>query len=348
MNSTSNISFDVSNVLDDEDLQIDDFSDVSLHASPVKRTPKVSQTGSPTASSTSLTMSSFPDLRILANELFQVTHHLRSREGFDEPQKPLRDDKIEKLLDDLEEQNGDFELDDQLRTRVFRARLNKQPSDALDLKLDAFLQGKSLDALRRTRNKRANDENKENAPVPQTKKQKLSGRAKEKKSWSSIPSLQPLSNITDQTFNSPNRSPQRICVPRKLTPLRPCLRKLLQLPVQIYTVESLTGLINDATQFGTELNASNCEGFLMPDNIHEIVQIPTNEVGPSAKKKLAIIKAHYSKRFSKDSEEAKNEGSVGFYLKQEFENYRAPSTLKKQVQVHRDTKAVRWADELEW
>lgn len=114
-------------------------------------------------------------------------------------------------------------------------------------------------------------------------------------------------------------------------------------------VESLTGLINDATQFGTELNASNCEGFLMPDNINEIVQIPTNEVGPSAKKKLAIIKAHHSKRFTDDQSDLtkSRSGSPGFYLKQEFEKYRE-LTPPSQVQVHRDKKAVRWADELEW
>ncbi|PSK41136.1 hypothetical protein C7M61_000808 [Candidozyma pseudohaemuli] len=347
MNCESTSTFDTSNILDDDDLQINDFNEIPLHASPVKRPSKAPYDTSPSKSPAFLNMNSFPDLRTLPNELFQVTHHLRSRELLD---KPLKNDKIEKLLSELEENNSDFELDDQLRTRVFRGRLRKQPSDSLDMKLDSFLDDSSTNGFSQQRvAKRFNDENKENSLRP-SKKPRLSDRPR--RSMSSIPSLQPLSNITDTNSRSPNRSPQRICVPRRRRPLRPCLKELLlRLPIQIFMVESLTGLVNDATQFGTELNASNCEGFLMPDNVNEIVQIPTNEVGPLAKKKLAIIKAHHSKRFceNRPEESKQEENSSGFYLKREFEEYKAPKAQRQlQVQVHRDSKAVRWADELEW
>lgn len=343
MNREAKASFDTSNILDDDDLQINDFTEISIHASPVKK-PSISCTGSPSKSPAFLNMTSFPDLRTLPNELFQVTHHLRSRELLDQP---LKNDKIEKLLTELEEENSDFELDDQLRTRVFRGRLKKQPADALDMKLDSFLDNTSTNRLPQQRTpKRVSDENKENV-LRSSKKPRLSD--KPRRSMSSIPSLQPLSNITDTNSRSPTQLPQRICIPKSQTPLRPCLKKLPRLPVQIYMVESLTGLVNDATQFGTELNASNCEGFLMPDNVNEIVQIPTNEVGPLSKKKLAIIKAHHSKRFGKESPEGNKHGvqSMGFYLKQELEDYKAQKQ-QRQVQVHRDSKAVRWADELEW
>lgn len=350
MSCETNISFELSNILDDDDFHINDFSEISLHASPVKRSPKTSQDNSPVKPATSLNSTSYPDLSLLKNELFQVTHHLRSRAHVEGPDKQLRDDKIEKLLDDLENENNDFELDDQLRTRVFRARLKNQSTpDDLDFRLDSYLQDRLVAQLPK-RGKRGHDENKENSSALQPpKKTKLSGKPRPKRSLSSIPLLQPLSNVTDLCSNTQARSPQRICVPRKLAPPRPSLKQLQKEPVQIYMVESLTGLINDATQFGTELNASNCEGFLMPDNINEIVQIPTNEVGPSAKKKLAIIKAHHSKRFTDDQSDLtkSRSGSPGFYLKQEFEKYRE-LTPPSQVQVHRDKKAVRWADELEW
>ncbi|KAF3986830.1 hypothetical protein FT663_01571 [Candidozyma haemuli var. vulneris] len=352
MNCDTDHSFDLSNILDEEDLQVNDFNDISLNASPIKKPSKISHNGSPIKSAASLNMNSFPDLRISPNELFQVTHHLRSHERIDEPERALKNDKIEKLLNELEDENGDFELDHQLRTRVFRARLKKQPvADTLDMKLDSFLQDRPMESLPNKRSsKRSNDENKENStPSRHSKKPRLSDRPR--KSLSSIPSLQPLNNVTESNTRNLVRSPQRICVPKNSTPRRPCFKKSQRSPVQIYMVESSTGLVNDATQFGTELNASNCEGFLMPDNVNEIVQIPTNEVGPQAKKKLAIIKAHHSKRFSQGNLEGSlsvgDESSSGFYSKQEFDDYRALRP-QSQVQVHRDTKAVRWADELEW
>lgn len=96
----------------------------------------------------------------------------------------------------------------------------------------------------------------------------------------------------------------------------------------------------------------------MPDSTNEIVKIPTNEVGPSSKKKMAIIRAHNSKRFPEDGVQEDKKGEVspskslntegnlkGFYSKKEFEDLKSD---QKQVEVHRDVKAVRWADELEW
>lgn len=83
-------------------------------------------------------------------------------------------------------------------------------------------------------------------------------------------------------------SPNRICTPNHTgidAPFKPSL-KYQNSPFNIYLVDSLTGLINDATQFGTELNASNCEGFPLPEHVNEIVQIPTNEESqkPASKK----------------------------------------------------------------
>lgn len=72
--------------------------------------------------------------------------------------------------------------------------------------------------------------------------------------------------------------------------LKPIL-KFKKLENQLtFIVDSLTGSVHDATQFGTELNSVNCNGFPLPETINEIVQIPTTE-GKAEEQKVAFIKA---------------------------------------------------------
>ena len=134
----------------------------------------------------------------------------------------------------------------------------------------------------------------------------------------------------------------------------------------IYMVDSLTGLINDATQFGTELNASNCEGFPLPEDTNEIVQIPTNDDTNKNKQKMAIIKAYHNKYFNTataagSSRELKPNNRIGgFYSSEEFERFQssidAMKTGVELVQNEPKTKTknkkgkarVNWAEQLEW
>lgn len=284
----------------------------------------------------------------------------------------LHNDKINKLLELLKEANGDLELDDQLRTRVFRGRFSRRV-DPLHGDLDSYLDTKD------------HDDNKENvAPEPSKKRKDSSVRRPSKKNKSAIPVLQALpnagntANSTKATSSSEkgrnlrlpliyplqplqidgfptlqmrapatlagSRSPHRICIPKSSRIVKPqqlVLRPLTKL--DIYLVDSLTGLVNDATQFGTELNASNCEGFPMPEDVNEIVQIPTNEtVGPSEQQKMALIKAYHSTRMGSLGDSSYR----GFYSKKEFDEY--VRLGKTQVKVYEEKRRVRWADDLEW
>jgi len=129
----------------------------------------------------------------------------------------------------------------------------------------------------------------------------------------------------------------RIVKPQHLV-LKP-LNKL-----DIYLVDSLTGLVNDATQFGTELNASNCEGFPMPEDVNEIVQIPTNETVPSSEQqKMALIKAYHSTRVVTLPSDSSYRG---FYNKREFDEYVRMG--KTEAKAHEEKRRVRWAEDLEW
>lgn len=372
MNPIQDRSLDATDLLDHDELQLSNFDEFESPVSPQKRSSTESSKSHskiPIPALASLASTPFPDLRLSTNDLFQVTTHLRNKHKMGELGKheQLHNNKIDKLLSQLLENDEDLELDDQLRTRVFKARLNntKQPLDALDLLLDSYLlQGLADQQKSQTRSRKHRNDDKENTPGPllPSKKRRIPKTEKPSKTNPPrlIPSLKPLTNITDIFANpSQNTSPRRVCSPRSADfhPNKPCLRNRKAEPVHIYTVESLTGLINDATQFGTELNASNCEGFLMPDSTNEIVKIPTNEVGPSARKKMAIIRAHHSKRFpcTKDAESSEpsttkfsdSQNILGFYSKKEFEDLRGEPGHKP-VKVHRDVKAVRWADELEW
>lgn len=259
-----------------------------------------------------LSLLTVPDLHFLldASELFAATHHLRAHER-------LHNDKIEKLLL-LLRHDSDDELDAQMRTRALQGRYKSQ-LDALDVQLDHFLLPR----------KRRIDDNKENAVVAG---KTLPKRRKEQRK---LPLL--------QTDLGPNRMrrrvgvlPQRVCVPRTgAQPGRPSIKFREQ--QNIFVVDSLTGSVNDATQFGTELNASNCEGFPLPEDVNEIVQIPTNDAA-SAAHKMAIIKALHGK-----APRAGAGRHSGFYLKREFDEREKPRDV-----VTRQTKTVQWAEELEW
>lgn len=364
------------------------------------------------------------DTNIVANELFQVTNNLRTGKqhhqsdifGLDDENddlfcgKRLNNDKIDKLVNELGLRNKgdeiDFELDDQVRTGIFKGRFKKhhhdvdENKDDIDLLLTDYL----------ANGKKAMNDDKENlTPYPDPlktirskdtnsikKSNKVFFKAPRRYGYnkSSIPVLKPLSNVTNIELKKPvndfmvrkdsSVSPRRICTPShtdEIVPFKPSL-KYQKSPLNIYLVDSLTGLINDATQFGTELNASNCEGFPLPEHINEIVQIPTNEESqrPASKKqkqKMAIIKAFQNKYYSTDAQISNNsQKRPGFYNKEEYENYKhkltSQNTLGVQV-VNQATlsqtepadspndktntsnnkkspkrQKVRWAEKLEW
>lgn len=378
------VSFDTSSLLDDCHLDVHDLLP-DQPCSPTKRLGHAFGSIEPLSATTT------PDLlcgfSLATNGLFQATHHLRqtaSTGNLLDADRPLHNDKIDKLLELLREANDDMELDDQLRTRVFKGRFSRL-ADSLHGDLESYLHTKP------------HNDNKENvAPEPSKKRKDASVPRPSKRQKSAIPALQALpnaantsnSNSTTKTSNSSNttkttsnntiekgqsprlqltrplqplqlqplhplhpptavavaRSPHRICVPqsRFVKPQPLVLRPLNKL--DIYVVESLTGLVNDATQFGTELNASNCEGFPMPEDINEIVQIPTNETIPSSEQqKMALIKAYHSKRVGSPLVDS---SSRGFYSKKEFDEY--VSMGKTQVKVYEEKRRVRWADDLEW
>lgn len=353
---------------------------------------------------------------IIANELFQVTNCLRSQTqselsdmfGTQDDEyddlfygKRLNNDKIDKLVNDLGLKNQgdeiDFELDDQVRTGIFKGRFKKNQyivdnnnnNDDIDELLTGYLGNNTHvlndnkenltpypDPLKTIRNKNTNSIKKSNKVF--FKAPRRNGTSK-----SSIPVLKPLSNVTNIELKKSNNefvvrkdnaiSPKRVCTPNHsggLMPSRPSIKYQKPL-LNIYLVDSLTGHINDATQFGTELNASNCEGFPLPENANEIVQIPTNDDSqvPSAKKnqqKMAIIKAFQNKYFSPNNNEAVSFGKrPGFYNREELEIYKQNLPLQsssgvqvinqvpsENKQISAKTKLskpkVKWADNLEW
>lgn len=326
--------------------------------SPVKAAPKTAFPTTPT----SLTSGGIPDLACLflaPTDLFLVTQSLRDdRLLFD---KLLFSDKINGLLTLLQANNESLELDDTLRTRVFRGRM-RDGLDSFDMQLDAFLE-------RLPTKHGARNENKENVLPVEPLKRKLSDSLtktplKRVRSYTQMP-LAPAPGQNNNVRNRPGPkattkataakatplktaarhrlprgSPQRVCTPSSTLPGRPCLK--IRPGLSIYVVDSLTGLVRDATQFGTELNLLNCEGFPLPDNPNEVVQIPTNEsVLASAEQKMAIIKAINGPRRVRLLQARK-----GFYTRREFEQTKL---LDRPVSVYSSkSKAVRWADDLEW
>lgn len=370
------VSFDSSVLLDEYPLCTQDLLDFP-ESSPCKKA------GNAFDSFESLSALNTPDLlyKSISSELFQVTNHLRRSGGADDG---LGHDKIDKLVEQLQATDADLELDAQLRTRVFKNRFRK--ADPLDMLLDAYLRtepkkdkgsnrgcrnprciargsencrcgentesgkdskgkskGKSSNSNNANNNSCSNINNinnttyfdKENAP----RAQKADAEPPRKRLKTAIPVLQALPTNTRL-----RTSPRRVCVPRRQQPGAPARKPLQRL--DIFLVDALTGRMGDATQFGTELNASNCEGFPMPEDTNEIVQIPTNDAGAGLK--MALIKAFHSLGVGKVPAVGGGGDSVasgGFYSKQEFDEYRSG---KPHVRVFAEKRHVRWADELEW
>lgn len=385
------VSFDTSSLLDECHLDVHDLLPEDSACSPTKKS------GHAFGSIQLLSATPTPDLlcgmSLMTSDLFQATYHLRNSASSGDllEGRPLHNDKIEKLLDLLKEGNDDFELDDQLRTRVFKGRFSRR-TDPLDGDLDSYLHTK------------LHNDNKENvSPEPSKKRKDGSALRPAKRHKGASTVLQALpnasnmahsTNISNNTCNNtignstaekghkkrlsqkqalqsllipqlllqplqlqPTqplqlqsslpalRSPNRICMPKSSRIVKPqhlVLKPLNKL--DIYLVDSLTGLVNDATQFGTELNASNCEGFPMPEDINEIVQIPTNETVPSSEQqKMALIKAYHSTRVVTLPSDSSYRG---FYNKREFDEYVRMG--KTEAKAHEEKRRVRWAEDLEW
>lgn len=251
------------------------------------------------------------------NELFQITNNCNYKnhnlfgveDTFDD--NNLKNNKIEKLIRELE--TDDFEMDDQGRSRIFKGRVMKglaEMDEEVDERIMNYLNDK---------------ENVEPVKSP-IRSNKVKKPLKPLASNLQMPVLKPLNNTLKANFqqsklntktkrntiaSSTTDHHKRICKPNHHTKreLKPCII-YKQDPCQIFLVDSLTGSLNDATQFGTELNASNCEGFPLPENTHEVVQIPTNEdnIGP----KMAIIKAFTSKYYTNGASQMPKSG---FYSK---------------------------------
>ncbi|KAK6464908.1 hypothetical protein DFJ63DRAFT_97902 [Scheffersomyces coipomensis] len=376
----------------------------------------------------------------ITNELFQVTNQLRRStdhqstimsdfnnnsqdDTYDEiffSNKRLNNDKVEKLVDNLFSKHGgsistpetfDFELDDQLRTRFFKGRFNKnqfsiESNDELDVQLSNFLSRSTSPSI--PINKK--NDNKENIspspdPLKSVHKKAANSIKKSHKTFfrppppneknqhrQSIPVLKPISNLsntdnnkrTDISFLDENNwsSGKRICSPkhrRHLTPRKPSI-KYSDINNNIFLVESSTGLVNDATRFGTELNSSNCEDFPLPEDANEIVQIPTNEDPKTKKQKLAIIKVIPKLVISEPKQGGANDNDnlKGFYNESEYKRYNGNnvslvvhsedsgvevvSQSLPSFNIHNDFAAsssssstnntkrrkVRWAEKLEW
>lgn len=191
----------------------------------------------------------------------------------------------------------------------------------------------------------------------------------------SIPVLKPLTNLTNveikndkvikNEFNDVKqrnfqvKSDKHISIPlhRKIFPSRPSI-KYQDKKLNIYIVDSSTGLMNDATKFGTELNASNCEDFPLPENINEIVQIPTNDDINAKHQKMAIIKVFQNQYFKN---ELALKASAGYYTQNELENFKISANKENDTPNHdkeldlvnnekpnSKKKKVQWANELEW
>lgn len=278
----------------------------------------------------------------------------------------LRNNKIEKLLYQLsDDTEGDYEMDSEVRSGVVTNRFQRKPYDAFDLHLDNFLQNPN--GRKNSKSPPSSlffHENKENLSslVKPSKRKLIDSRTnisfRKRRSTPPLPSssaangilpasmvsgitIPPIHNLASKQV--PETSPHRICVPRSVNlPKQPAIK--FRKNCSIFLVDSLTGSVSDATQFGTELNSSNCEGFPLPDDINEVVQIPTNATGPgTSPAKMAIIKAVYSRRLWKKEQKSEK---VGFYSKREFEEVKLKAGL--QMTIFNDTKKVRWADDLEW
>lgn len=119
-----------------------------------------------------------------------------------------------------------------------------------------------------------------------------------------IPILRPHKRHHIVCAESATTSPNRICRPNHRKYSHEHVRLVLRHgnePRNIYIVNSLTGLVSDATRFGTELNMANIDDVPLPVHPHEVVQIPAyqedgDQLGPEQSPRIAIIRLIYTKR----------------------------------------------------
>lgn len=297
--------------------------------------------------------------------------------------KRLNNDKIDKLMKTLENSNSsltnemDFEMDDQGRTRIFKGRFNKTnfDNDDLDSRLSAYLNSPDVVSDNKEnvtiysdpvkpgiRHKEGGGHNQRIKKPALSKKTNLNG---------ATPILKPLNVDLKKHYH--NDISKRVCKPNHRIQINAKPNIIYKTDdVNIYLVDSLTGSLTDATQFGTELNASNCEGFPLPEDVNEVVQIPTNEETTVQKKvqhKMAIIKGFQIKYWNNNLLSTNNTSRTGFYSKSEFDNYTKNIHISQQsdsgVEVTGQTppgfttsqgakksrvKSVKWPDdsELSW
>lgn len=295
------------------------------------------------------------------NELFDATNNLivqQRRITSTQNLQNLHDCKVippdQKFLGCVEwnqMEEVDFELDDVTRTRVFNNRF-KRPIDEINPELNEYFRIHQ-------------NENKENLtkPFKVTKKTPALTRRK------SLPLVE-TNNIQKRTllpFKKPptkvaTRSiPEGVCQPRhqSLTPSKSCLSIE---DAKVYLIESLTGLVNQATDFATELNGCTNEALPFPEHENEVVQIPTNS---NDAQQMAIIRM-----FNFKLNNTRKGILTGFYSEKEFKDYLAKLKKQEASSATRDMgveivsqntpsggdnnnpswkeKKVKWADNLEW
>lgn len=281
-------------------------------------------------------------------------------------------DKIDRMMQELEQsQHDDFALDSLLRSRFSRNRFgpprNPINSDPIDSSISKFLDPHDKENASpfcdppktATKNPFLAKRHKPNPLAPSSSSELNSlGRTLLGKP-SQIPVLRPMHTATVPLIVSP----QRICRPQHRqyppTTLRPALKANGGRHHNIYVVESLTGLVGDATRFGTELNASQTDDFPLPVHPREIVQIPLyleeEERESDQPLPVAIIRLLHDRRQQQHLPTAT--GHRGFYTPHQFEIFRqdidrttneTPLTKPSSSPTEHSTRKVHWAEDVEW
>ena len=256
------------------------------------------------------------------NELFDATNnYVRPITSSTRSHEVIPPDQ--KFLEEV-----DFELDDVTRTRVFNNRF-KRPIDEINPELSEYF--------------RIQD-NKENI----TKGYKVKKPSLRRKS---LPLVE-TNNIQKKPHLKRAPKASGVCQPRhqSLTPSKSCLSIE---DAKVYLIESLTGLVNQATDFATELNGCTNETLPFPEHENEVVQIPTNS---GDAQQMAIIRM-----FNIKLAKARKGIRTGFYSEMEFQDYQAKQEAANAIQnagvqvvsqgkprENPSEKRVKWADKLEW
>lgn len=245
----------------------------------------------------------------LSEELFQVTRNLRKMDRilstpvtYRRTPRPTRlnNDKVNRFISTLRQSNPDFALDDQLRGRYYGRNGDTMPPppgqltanmlSSLDSQLESFLDKENIfPEPTKKLSKKQNQQLSSNALILGRVDLNSGKRKRGLRTMSLSPPLQRLPTpYSDQedAIEFAQRLPKRRCVPQHRF-VRP--QRLLLVSGRrhgIYIVDSLTGSLDEATSYATELNLLAPGEFQYPDNPNEIVHIPTE----SLPKKMAIIR----------------------------------------------------------